>query len=267
MYKLIALDCDGTLLNDKKEIDEETIEILKVVKNKGIKIVLATSRPFYKLKKYLRELDIVENEQYTIAFNGGYILNNKEDKILHEAILDKNVVKKIVDYGKKFNLYTYVYLSDCILANAYYEEYVRMNPDILMKISDLNNIESNVYKIIIHGSNVAEVKKARESLDESFNNFCEITSSNQYNIEFIPFGNSKPKALEILGNYLNIKSNEMIAFGDNENDFEMFKYVGFSVCMGNGIDKLKDISNYVTLSNNDHGVADALKKLIKEGII
>ena len=64
MYKLLAIDCDGTLLNDNKEIDAKTVEALKKVKDRGLKIVLATSRSFFAVKKYLNELDLIDEEQY-----------------------------------------------------------------------------------------------------------------------------------------------------------------------------------------------------------
>ena len=267
MYKLIALDCDGTLLNDKKEIDQETIDILRKVKDKDIKIVLATSRPFYKLRRYLKELDLVDKEQYTIAFNGGYILNNTEDIILHKVSLDNDIVSKIINFGKQFNLYTYAYINNRILASDYYEDYVKSNLDTIVEVSDLDNIKEPVYKIIIHGPDKEEVKRARNLLDDSFSSLCEITSSNENNIEFIPFGNSKPHALELLGKKLNIDRSEMIAFGDNENDLEMFNFVGYRIAMSNGIDELKSIANRITLSNNENGIASALKSMMDEGII
>lgn len=270
MYKLIAFDCDGTLLNDRNEIDKETIEVIKKVKNRGIKIVIATSKSFYKLKKYLEQLDLIDDNHYTVAFNGGYVLNNTETYVLHKELLTVDAVEKIVNFAKKFNLYTFIYEKDKIISNKYCFDYVIHNPDTPFLVEDFNNIDLKsllVHKIIMHGPNVEEVSKARLELGTSCDDMCEVTSSNANNIEFIPFGNSKTSGLEKISQKLDIKASEMIAFGDNENDIDMFNYVGYNVAMGNAIDSLKNISKRITLSNNDNGIAEALNKMIEEGII
>ena len=270
MYKLIAFDCDGTLLNDQKQIDKETIEVIKKVKDRGVKIVLATSKSFYRIKNYLDELDLLEQEQYTVSFNGGYVLNNTEVEVLHKELLSYEAVSKIVEFGKQFNLYTFIYEKDRIIANKPNDSYVKHNPDVPFIVADFDKLDLtkiSVHKIIIHGPNKQEVSKAKSMLGNEYNNMCEVTSSNVNNIEFIPFGNSKTTGLKAIGKKLNIEADEMIAFGDNENDIDMFNYVGYKVAMGNGIDELKQISNLVTLSNNENGIAIAIEKMINKGII
>ena len=78
MYKLIVLDLDGTLLNSKKEITERTLKALKMVKDKGVKIVLASARAFHRIKPYIEQIGLLDENQYTISFNGGCITNNTE---------------------------------------------------------------------------------------------------------------------------------------------------------------------------------------------
>lgn len=270
MYKLIAFDCDGTLLNDRKQIDKETIEAIKKVKNRGIKIVIATSKAFYKLQKYLEQLELVDDDHYTVAFNGGYVLNNTENCVLHKELLNAEAVEKIVNFAKKFNLYTFIYEKDKIISNKYCDDYIRHNPDTPFFVDDFNSIDLeslSVHKIIMHSPNANEVSRARLELGTSCDDVCEVTSSNANNIEFIPFGNSKTSGLEKISQKLDIKASEMIAFGDNENDIDMFNYVGYNVAMGNSIDSLKNIANRITLSNNDNGIAKALNEMIEEGII
>lgn len=270
MYKLIAFDCDGTLLNDQKQIDKDTINAIKKVKNKGIKIVLATSKSFYRIKNYLNELDLLEKEQYTVSFNGGYVLNNTEVEVLHKELLSLEAVNKIIAFGKQFDLYTFIYEKDRIMSNKPNDSYVKYNPDVPFIVVDFDKLDLtnvSIYKIIIHGPSKEEVSKAKSMLGNEYNNMCEVTSSNVNNIEFIPFGNSKTTGLRVIGQKLNIKADEMIAFGDNENDLDMFNYVGYKVAMGNGIEELKQISSLVTLSNNENGIARALEEMINKGII
>lgn len=270
MYKLVALDCDGTLLNDQKEISEYTIKTIKMIKDMGIKIVISTSKSFSKIHRYLEELELIDDNQYTIAFNGGYILNNTEKNILHEDLLSKETVKKIVKLSKMFDLYTFIYEKEKIISNQFCDDYILKNPDVPFFVSNFDNLDVaslGVHKIIIHGPNKEELKRARILLEQDCSHLCEITSSNDNNIELIPFGNSKTSGLQLLSQELGILPSEMIAFGDNENDIDMFNYVGYKVAMGNAIDKLKDISSRVTLSNNNDGIAIALQDMVKEGII
>lgn len=269
MYKLIAFDCDGTLLNDDKKIDSKTIESIKLLKEYGIKVVLATSRPFYRVLPYLKELNLIDDTSYTISFNGGLVINNTGNNPLCDERLSTDIVKRILSYSQNYDLYTFVYEKEKVLANKYCEPYVKQNPDTKFEVQDLLKLDLenlNIYKIIIHG-NYTKVKEARKNLEKSLTSLCVVTSSNKNNIEFIPLGNSKSNGLKMIGEQLSIKSNEMIAFGDNENDIDMFNYVGYKVAMGNSIKHLKDISDKVTLSNNDFGIAKAIEEMIQDGII
>lgn len=270
MYKLLAIDCDGTLLNDNKEIDAKTVEALKKVKDRGLKIVLATSKSFFAVKKYLNELDLIDEEQYTIAFNSSYITNNSETNCLEKGVLSKEAVKKIIDYGRKFDLYMFLYEKDRIISSKPCEAYTSKNKHIpfdIISFDELNIDEIDIYKIIIHSSNFDEVKRAKDGIDESFNEFCSYSSSNQGNVEFVTPNRSKEHGLSILSKFLNIEPSEMIGFGDNENDLGMFEYVGYGVAMGNAIDELKQKAQYVTSSNNESGIAIAIEKMIEKGII
>lgn len=270
MYKLLAIDCDGTLLNDNKEIDLKTIEMLKKVKERGLKIVLATSKSFFAVKKYLKQLDLIDDNQYTIAFNSSYITNNTESQCLDKTVLYSEAVKKIVDYGRNFDLYTFLYEKDRIISSKPCESYTTKNKHVpfdVISFDELDLESLDIYKIIIHGPNFDEVKRAKEGLDETFDAICSYSSSNKGNIEFVMPNRSKEYGLEILSKQLNILPSEMIGFGDNENDLGMFNYTGYGVAMGNSIDKLKEHADFVTLSNNEDGIAYALEKMIDEGII
>ena len=103
MYKLIAIDCDGTLLNSKKEISPRTIQAIKIAKNSGAKVVLATARPFYRLKKYLKQLDLLTDDQYTICFNGGMVVNNTETETVFLRCFSKKHTYELIKTGLKFN--------------------------------------------------------------------------------------------------------------------------------------------------------------------
>ena len=270
MYKLLAVDCDGTLLNDNKKIGSKTVELLKQAKNRGLKIVLATSKSFFAVKKYLNELELLDGEQYTIAFNSAYVINNDETKCLENSTLSKEAIRKIIDYGRQFDLYMFLYERDRIISSKTCEEYTSKNKHVpfdVIPFDELDLDSLNIYKVIMHSENFDEVKRAKDGLDDSFDTLCSYSSSNKGNVEFVTPNSFKEYGLKILSEALNIDSSEMIGFGDNENDLGMFAYVGYKVAMGNSIEDLKKAADYVTLSNNEDGIAIALEMLIEKGII
>ena len=85
MYKIIALDMDGTLLNDNKIVTEKTKNALRKAREKGVKIVLASGRPVDGLKRYLKELDLIDNDEYVLSFNGGLVQKTKSEEVIFEV--------------------------------------------------------------------------------------------------------------------------------------------------------------------------------------
>ncbi|MCI8508462.1 MAG: HAD family phosphatase [Lachnospiraceae bacterium] len=264
MYKLIALDCDGTLLNSKKEITKRTILTIDKATKKGIKVVLASARPFYRLKSFITQLGLLSNDQYTIAFNGGLVVNNSGDEIVFSRGFSHIQVKELIEFGYEHQTAMFLYTKDCILSNVNDEKYKKRNPDVKFNVIDFSNIDFNdiqIYKIAY--VNVPEkTKELRAKLPLDFNERYEISSSVPQFIEFVDQGITKSFALKLIGEKNKISCDEMLAFGDEDNDIPMFKLVGCGVAMGNATDEVKKLADYITGSNDDDGVAQAIEKFV-----
>ena len=114
--KAVILDLDGTLLDDNKKISNTTIEFLKQIKE-DIKIIPASARQFCTIKPYLEKLDLLNEDNYTICFNGSLIVNNKESEIF-SSYIDKNVVVKIDDFILENKIdWTYYLYDNRLLRN------------------------------------------------------------------------------------------------------------------------------------------------------
>lgn len=265
MYKLIVLDCDGTLLNKDKEITPFTVSILKKIASKGVRIVLASARPYYRLVPFLEKIGTNNCNHYTISFNGGLVKNNKGSDVLFSKKFEAEDIKKIVSYGKSINSNIFLYSENAIISNYNDVEYKKKNPDANFITTDFDYLdfsEIGIYKIVF--SNQPEVTmKIKSTFPIDLIRKFEITSSIPYFIEFVPKGVDKANAIEIISRKLKINRNNIIAFGDENNDIPMLKYAGFSVAMGNSPDEIKKIADYVTNSNNEDGVAKALIFLFK----
>ena len=249
--KAIILDLDGTLLDDNKKIGDKTIEYLKQIKN-NVKIIPASARQFCTIKPYLEKLDLLEENNYTICFNGSLIVNNKESEIF-SSYIDKSAVIKIDNFILDNNIDWTYYLPD--------------NRFLRNEISNIKEFVNGnkIYKIV--GISTPDViKKIRNNLPKEVLDNLEITSSELNRIEFVNKGMTKVKAIELLLNKLDIDKDKVVAIGDGDNDIDMIKYVGCGIAMLNSPEIVKENADIVTKhTNNEDGVYHVIKELLSEG--
>lgn len=249
--KAIILDLDGTLLDDNKKIGNKTIHYLKQIKNK-VKIIPASARQFCTIKPYLENLGLLDENNYTICFNGSLIVNNKESEIF-SSYIDKRVVIKIDNFilDNKID-WTYYLYDNRLLRNE------------IRNIEKFVN-ENKIYKIV-GVSTPSVIRKIRSNLPKEVLDNLEITSSELNRIEFVNKGMTKIKAIELLLNKLDIDKENVVAIGDGDNDIDMIKYVGCGIAMSNSPKIVKENADIVTkYSNNEDGVYYTIKELLGEG--
>lgn len=270
-YKLICIDMDGTLLNDGKTINEENIKAIKKAHDKGVKIAICTGRLFASAK-YFGELIGVKAP--IIASNGAYIREKDRDEVIYQSVLGIDKCKKIQSIVCNYDFDYFYNKCDCVISAKDYPEeygYVAANKTIpeeyrvnLIRSFDIDkSIKENgndILKCICMSRDIEKLNSAKEKLMQ-FNDF-EIVSSAYDNIEIMNKEVSKGHACEVLANFYNLKRDEVMCIGDNENDLSMIEYAGMGVAMGNGSDKVKTAANYITDTNNNSGVAKAIDKFI-----
>ena len=249
--KAIILDLDGTLLDDNKKIGDKTIHYLRQIKN-NLKIIPASARQFCTIKPYLENLGLLDENNYTICFNGSLIVNNKESEIF-SSYIDKRVVIKMDNFilDNKID-WTYYLYDNRLLRNE------------IRNIEKFVN-ENKIYKIV-GVSTPSVIRKIRSNLPKEVLDNLEITSSELNRIEFVNKGMTKIKAIELLLNKLDIDKENVVAIGDGDNDIDMIKYVGCGIAMSNSPKIVKENADIVTkYSNNKDGVYYTIKELLGEG--
>lgn len=258
-YKLIAMDFDGTLLNDKKEVTEKTKNALIKCKKKGYTIVGVTARALYSAKSVV-PLNLFD---YLILNNGSYIYDVKKEKGICIGLLDKDTVLEITNIVSDFSN-----KIDFISSTTYYAYKYNKNSNVSF-IKNVNNIEEISEEIVRMNIFLAEqsnIDKQKDMLNNLYNSIhCFVMQDSGNSEKWLvinPKGIDKKITLEKLGKKLNIKLNEMIFFGDGLNDLPVIGAVGCSVAMGNALDEVKNRCKYITLSNNDDGIAVILKEKI-----
>ncbi|WP_111937475.1 Cof-type HAD-IIB family hydrolase [Clostridium paraputrificum] len=266
MFKLIALDMDGTLLKGDNTISQETKKAINLAKEKGIKIVITTGRPIQGVMNYLEELDLINDDEYVITYNGSSVYNTKTlEPIIRNGITGKDF-KDIYKLSKSLGVEFHGFIDECCIApkENKYTETETLHNNIDVKIIDIeNDINDNDFII------KAMILDEKEKLDEAVKNIPKEYFE-KYNalrtvsfiFEFMNKDCSKSNALKALCKHLDISPNEVIAFGDGDNDIDMLQFAELGVAMGNSSHYVKSKADYITLSNEEDGIADVIYKKI-----
>ncbi|SCY94602.1 Cof-type HAD-IIB family hydrolase [Alkaliphilus peptidifermentans] len=271
MYKLVVLDMDGTLLNSENEVSQENKNALKKVQEVGIKVAIATGRIFTSARFYAEILGI---QTPIIACNGALIRNYHDNKVLYSNSIDLEDALKIIEICRKNDIYFHFYDQEKLyvdrqkinyLDTYYWKGRKRINEVIHIEplddvVSFITNNNLEILKFVI----VDEDREKLETLRKDFNSIqnIEVDKSWYNNLEIMNQGVSKGRAISKLAGVMDIKREEIIAFGDNYNDLSMKDHVAAFVAMGNSEEEVKNKADYLTDSNDQHGVARGIEKLV-----
>ena len=266
MYKLIALDMDGTLLTSEKKISENTKKALKEAEAKGVKVVLASGRPLSGITRYLEELDLFKGDDYVLSFNGGIVINSKTEEVVTSSLLKGSDLKAIYNISKELDINIHAFSVKEGLITPKMSQYTQHECDINgieATIKDFNEIENDedIVKVMMIDPQ-EKLDKAIEKLPKDLYDKYSVFKSAPFFLEFTNKDVDKGKGLKKLGDYLGIKQKEIIACGDAGNDLSMVKFAGLGVAMENATDDVKQAADYITLSNDKDGIAHVVNKFI-----
>lgn len=262
--KLVALDLDDTLLDNKRRISPKTAELIKKVREKGILVTLATGRMYSSALFYAKRLDM---ELPLITYQGALVKNSASGEVLYYKPLDPESAGKIADFFRQNQVHYNAYLGD----NLYMEKITPEGRDYI----DLTGIEAkfaeNLAEEVKRTGSVKLMaisydekkildleKKLRENYGEKFN----ITRSKPYFLEVMHGKANKAEALKVVAEHYGIHKEEVLAVGDSYNDIEMLRWAGIGVAVGNAPQLVKEAADYVTFSNEEEGVAWILQNLL-----
>ena len=266
MYKIIALDMDGTLLDDNKTITEENKKSLMRAKEKGVKVVLASGRPKDGLIKYLNELELMQDDEYVLSYNGCLVQEAKSGKIIHEVGLKGTDLHYMYTLSREFNVNIHAFSEKHGLITPKMSKYTEVEASlngIEATIIDFFDIpeDENIIKIMLVDEeeilDAAITRLPREAYDK-----YNIVKSAPYFLEIINKNGNKGEGLKALADYLGVKREEVMAFGDAGNDKEMIEYAGLGVAMENAMEEVKKVADYITCNNNEDGVAKVINRFI-----
>ena len=272
-YKLIAIDIDGTLLNPQGTITERNYSTLKKAIAQGIIVALCTGRSYFMAQKVVGEFDF---ELPLVLHNGAEIVNSSDGQMIEHWPLAQEVARQGVILMKQFSLEPIVYdfhegkhklvYESINPTNEAYVRYMSTKESILHKTDDLiSYIDHNPMQLVaIHQESI--IRNAMPILKNHIDANV-FTSGRLFNLEYwflevLQSGASKATAVEHLAKLHNIEQKEIMAIGDNFNDLEMMEYAHLSIAMKNAPDEVKAVADFVTESNNDDGVAQAIERFV-----
>ena len=289
MYKLIAIDIDGTLLNSYGEVSKENKEAIKMAIDKNIDVVLTSGRMVEAILPIANE---VCANKYLISGNGATIYDIQNNKTIYNKYMTKEKVLEIIEMCEKNSMFYNVYTNNVILTKSlnynilfYHNENKNKPEDKKIKISIIEDIYNYIKKYrgedllkiticdsdkTIFNSMINKLKNIK-NIDvlevahmskKIIKHGTEEVEINYFYTEITNQNVNKWSAIEELIKRINIRKEEVVAIGDNINDREMIQNAGTGVVMGNGSPQMKEIADRVVSTNDENGVAEAIKEII-----
>ena len=261
-YKMLVLDMDDTLLTDDHIISDENKEMLFKAQELGVYVILASGRPTPAMIAYAKELQL--DNSYMISYNGAVITDLKEDKIIFEQTLTQEQIHELYDYSLKNKTHIITYLDGKIVSETD-SEYIEIEKNITglehnKVLSFKEEVKSAAIKCILleEPSYLKEVEKDLRAAMPHLS----ICMSKPFFLEVAQNGIDKGASIKFLAEKLNILQSEIIAVGNAGNDLTMIQYAGLGVWVDNVDPELRDKGDVIVASNNDHGVAEVVRRFI-----
>lgn len=264
MYRLLAIDLDGTLLSPRpqKMVTERTRRALERAVEAGMRIVITTGQNLPVLQQVCRDLPI---EGPQILENGAQITDIKTGQIYHEKLLPSTYVLPVLTALKQRGFHRVYHTRERVYADLdtprVRQWYTPPIPPVI-ELEDVTNLYPADCIKIVGVAEETKLRASRQELMDMFSGVLYLTQSAFDLLEFLHPEVSKEIGLRTIAQDMGIDAAEIVAIGDGHNDIGMIQFAGLGVAMGNSHDEVKSAADYVTLSNAEDGVAVALEKLV-----
>lgn len=272
--RMLFMDLDGTLLNDRKEITPGNRKALEAALERGHGVVIATGRPLKSAMDQAHKLELDKPGCYLIAYNGAMIYDWEKNAQVFARTLDIPTVLDIFDYVNPRGIHLQTYDTWQVLVEPKCDDaIVRKYCDlIIMDYRVIDDVHTDVKEepvkvLIIEPENLPAIQQLQKDLEVKFAGKVDTFFSNPTYLEVVPAGMSKGEAVKMLCQMLNVPIENAVAVGDAANDLSMIQMAGIGVAMANGTEDVKAVANYVTLCDNNHdGIAEVVERFFAEPV-
>ena len=276
MYKLIAIDLDGTLLDDKKKISEDNLNLVNQLIDKGYEVVIATGRRYWSAKELTKDIN---RPMVVLANNGNVVRHTKNDEIIIKKYLDLEDFKTVIEEGRKRGLHPIIHVDnyeegiDLIIemdsGHESYYNYISGFEERYKQVENYLEITEDKILAVVYAGTKKDMDSFHFDINERYPN--RYNSHVMGNIQMAeamleimnPLG-CKWLSLSEYAKEKGIEQAEIVAIGDDTNDAEMIRNAGCGIAMKNASEQVKDVADIITeKNNNESGVAIELRKLLK----
>ncbi len=268
-YQAIVLDLDGTLTDRDKNIPPRNKEVIMEAQRRGKTVILASGRPTPGIMPLAKELQMEQFGGYILSYNGGMIINCKTGETVFARQLPIGSNRTIIDLAEEHRVDILTYDADQIISTSDTNQYVVLESKInhlpMKCVGSYEAMRDTVtfavpkFLLVDDGDYLALVEpKVKAAMGKNFS----VYRSEPFFLEVLPKGIDKAKSLERLLEILGLTKEQLIACGDGYNDLSMIQYAGLGVAMENAVLPVRQAADYITLSNNDSGVAHVVEKFM-----
>jgi len=261
-YKLMTVDIDGTLLNSNGKLTEETKKAIKLGVDSGLIFTISTGRPIQGVEYLINLLNL---DLPFITYNGAMVVMGKSRKILYEHKLSFEDVKLIVELGRKRKTTIIIWADNKLFVqeiNDWTEKYKKISRVEPILINDIDGLLKNGVTKILWYDTIEKIGDYQDEMGKFLNGRVNYHTSRPDFLEFVDINASKAIAMKKLGENYGISQTEMIAVGDGFNDLSMIEYAGLGVAMANSVQVIREKADFITLSNDEDGVAHVIYKFV-----
>ena len=266
MRKIIAVDVDGTLVNTEGKITDRTRDALIAANKAGHEVMIVSGRPNKGLKDQAKTLGFDKFGGILSSFNGGMLYDFKNKKILSNHPMNLDLAKEILSFSKELDLGLIIPKGDVILTDDSSDFYAKRESKILnmpvKEVVDLRDELDFSPNKLLFTQDPDKIDPGAKKIFDKFSDRTVQVKSARFFYEVMPLGLSKGKSILEACNIFGIDRKDVIAFGDEMNDLSMLEVAGTAVAMANAIEKVKEIADYVTKSNDEDGIAYYLENFV-----
>ncbi|MGA2441348.1 MAG: Cof-type HAD-IIB family hydrolase [Tepidisphaeraceae bacterium] len=258
--RLVAIDLDGTLLNDSKQVSDQTLAALSSTVRRGARVVIASARPPRSVRHVYNQLRL---DTWQINYNGALIWDEPAKRVIYHCPMSGDLVRRLIETAR--SRFPSVLVSCEILDRWYTDRFDQtyttetgrlFRPDVIAPLDQFCN--QPITKLILLGDKrmIDQLELLMPTLDDKIT----VVRTDPELIQIMDRNVSKAAALQIVADYYQIPLENVMALGDAPNDVGMLKLAGIAVAMDNAADIVKSAADWIAPSNNDHGVHAALVK-------
>lgn len=260
--KLLVSDIDGTIVNEKCECSSRMRAALNTLKEKGIKIVLATGRMFDGADGVRKDLGL---DTPVICYQGAMV--RKGDDILWQSPVNINLAKELINLSRERNFHLNLYNDDTLIVEnddkKIMEDYTKGRFTTYKAVRSFDEVKlNNISKLLCITYDEQELLRLQDEFSEKFKGKLAVVRSHKHYLEFTDINATKGNAMKYLADLWGIKKEEIMASGDQDNDYELLLNAGIKVAMGNASKKLKSVADYICPPVESDGLVEAIERYI-----